>query len=166
MKDTRVTVLAAIFCGGFIAGTLDIGAASLINWLSPVIILHAIASGLLGKAAFHNGARAALLGLGLQWTMALVIAAVYALAALRLPVLTQRWMAGGVVYGCVIFLVMNYVVVPLSAAPFSPHFHILKILENLAAMIVFGLIVAFCAQHFHLSAAAREQTRVTKDNET
>ena len=99
MKDTRVAVLAAIFCGGFIAGTLDIGAASLINWLSPVIILRAIASGLLGKASFHDGAPAALLGLGLQWAMSLVIAAVYALGALRLSALTHHWMAGGVVYG-------------------------------------------------------------------
>ena len=166
MKDTRVAVLAAIFCGGFIAGTLDIGAASLINWLSPVIILHAIASGLLGKASFHDGAPAALLGLGLQWAMSLVIAAVYVLGVLRLSALTHHWMAGGVVYGCVIFLVMNYVVVPLSAAPFSPHFHILKILENLAAMIIFGVIVAFCARHFHLSATAGAQMQVTKDNET
>ena len=34
----------------------------------------------------------------------------------------RRWLARGVAAGVVIFLVMNYLVVPLSAAPFRPRF--------------------------------------------
>jgi len=51
MKTEQRALLIAILWGGFVAGTIDIGAAALINRLSPVIILHAIASGLLGKAS-------------------------------------------------------------------------------------------------------------------
>ena len=40
---------AAIVLGGVVAGTLDIGAAALINWASPALILRFVAGGLLGK---------------------------------------------------------------------------------------------------------------------
>ena len=52
MANARSTTWMAILYGGFIAGTIDIGVASLINGISPWVILRAIASGLLGKAAF------------------------------------------------------------------------------------------------------------------
>ncbi|MGH8306743.1 MAG: hypothetical protein ACRER0_00565 [Gammaproteobacteria bacterium] len=146
MKSMHLTPMAAVLLGGFIAGTIDIGAASLINWLSPIVILRAIASGLLGKAAFHEGVPAALLGLGLQWAMGILIAAIYMLGTYRFTRLRQRWIPMGVGYGAVILIVMNYVVVPLSAAPFKPSSDMLKIAENLLAMILFGLIVAFFAQ--------------------
>jgi hypothetical protein len=46
----------------------------------------------------------------------------------------------------VIFFVMNFVVVPLSMAmakPHLPHFSAAKFGENMLAMLLFGLIVAF-----------------------
>jgi hypothetical protein len=138
--------LTAILLGGFIAGTLDIGAAALINLVSPLLILHFIAGGLLGKAALNGGAAVELLGLCLQWVMSLCIAAVYVAACGWLPILRRRWVAGGLAYGVVIFLVMNYVVVPLSAWVRWPHFSVQKFAANLLAMLLFGLIVAFFAQ--------------------
>jgi hypothetical protein len=52
----------------------------------------------------------------------------------------------------VIFLVMNFVVMPFSAAPVTLHeviarFRPAKGAENLLAMFVFGLIVAYCARY-------------------
>ncbi|MGB9428548.1 MAG: hypothetical protein WCC11_01510 [Gammaproteobacteria bacterium] len=146
MHVSYKTTFAAVLYGGFIAGTIDIGAASLINWLSPVVILHAITSGLLGADSFRAGASAALLGLLLQWAMSLVIAAIFVFAAHALPWLKRHWMPAGLMYGVVIFFVMNYMVVPLSAASFKAHhFGATKFVENLLAMLLFGLIVAFCA---------------------
>ncbi len=142
----RLTPLAAVLLGGFIAGTVDIGAASLISGFSPIIIFHAIASGLLGKASFHEGIPAVLLGLGLQWVMGILIATIYWIGMYRFTKLRRRWVLAGVVYGVLVFIVMNYVVVPLSAAPFKPSSDILKIAENLLAMILFGLIVALFAR--------------------
>jgi hypothetical protein len=53
-----------VFClPGFVAGTIDIGAACLINRLGLIAILQAIASGLLGRDSFHSGLSAAALGL-------------------------------------------------------------------------------------------------------
>jgi uncharacterized membrane protein YagU involved in acid resistance len=142
-------ILSAILLGGFVAGTIDVGSACLINLLGPVVILHAIASGLLGRASFFGGAPTAFLGLLLQWIMSLLIAAIYVLAANYLPALLRRWIAGGLAYGVGIFIVMNYVVVPLSAAAphhLFPHFTAMHFVGNFLAMLLFGFIVAFFAQ--------------------
>lgn len=138
--------LSAILLGGFIAGTIDIGAAALINWVSPLLILRFIAGGLLGKAALAGGAPVELLGLVLQWVMSLLIAAVCVVACGWLPSLRRRWVGGGLTYGVIIFFVMNYAVVPLSAWARWPHFTADKFAEILLAMLLFGLIVAFFAQ--------------------
>ncbi|KAA0070567.1 hypothetical protein [Rhodanobacter sp. T12-5] len=141
----RTTPWRAVLYGGFVAGSLDVLAAALINRINPLIILRAIASGLLGREAFQGGMPVAWLGLGLQWAMSLLIAAIFVLAARRMSWLTRRWIAAGVLYGAVVFVVMEYVVVPRSAAG-KPHFTALSLAENLLAMFVFGLIVAFFAR--------------------
>jgi uncharacterized membrane protein YagU involved in acid resistance len=152
MKSQRHTHLSAILYGGLIAGTLDIGAAALINMISPVVILKAIASGVLGKPAFAGGASVALLGLVLQWVMSLLIAAIFVFAARRLPRLVLHWPTWGVAYGVVVFFVMNYVVRPLSAAWPKTHFTPAGFVENMLAMLLFGLIVAYCARAFDTSS--------------
>jgi len=62
MTGTRTSPWVAILYGGMFAGTMDVFAASLINMVSPLIILRAIASGLLGRTAFHGGMPVSLLG--------------------------------------------------------------------------------------------------------
>ncbi|HEY3519982.1 MAG TPA: hypothetical protein VGK80_02950 [Rhodanobacteraceae bacterium] len=138
--------LRAILAGGFIAGTIDIGAASLINWIDPLVILRFVAGGVLGAAALQGGMSASVLGLILQWAMSLLIAAIFVFAALRLRWLTARPIVCGLAYGVVIYFVMNYVVVPLSAWHHVPAFKPVSFVENLIAMLVFGLIIAFCAR--------------------
>lgn len=134
------------------ASTIDIGAACLINWLPPVVILHAIASGVLGKPSFYMGWSSAVLGLVLQWSMGLLIAAIYILAARRLAWMRRDWCLSGLSYGVVIYFVMNDVVVPLSKAwpgrDFSKPIDWAKSGENMLAMLLFGLIVAFFTRRF------------------
>ena len=140
--------LLAILVGGLVAGTLDIGAAALINLIDPRVILHFIAGGVLGKAALQGGPAVAWLCLFLQWSMSLVIAAIFVLAALRLRWLTVRPVLTGLAYGVVVFVVMNYVVVPLSAWHRINHFTPASLAWNLLAMLVYGLIIAVCARRF------------------
>jgi uncharacterized membrane protein YagU involved in acid resistance len=151
----RRAVLLAVLGGGWIAGTVDIGSACLINSLPPPVILQAIASGVLGASAFHDGLGAVLAGLLLQWAMAQVIAGVYVSALVRWPKLGRHPLGGGSVYGIVLYGVMNYVVVPLSAAPFGPPVQPLKRLENLLAMVAFGVIVAVAARLAGAPGSAR-----------
>jgi hypothetical protein len=46
MSDSVRAAIVATLLGGLVAGTIDIGAACLINWRSVPFILHAIAGGL------------------------------------------------------------------------------------------------------------------------
>lgn len=147
MRSHAVRILAAVLLGGVVAGTLDIFVAAAINHLRVGVILQAIASGLLGKASFVEGGRSMVIGLMAQELMSLVIAAIYTLASIRLPTLRRRPLAMGALYGVGVFLVMNLVVVPLSAAwPKHRPIHLDAMLLNLAAMILFGLIVALSAR--------------------
>lgn len=144
----RFSPLTAILLGGFVAGTIDIGSACLINGVGPIMILHAIASGLLGKASYAGGLNTAGLGLVLQWGMSLIIAAIFVVASQIMPILSRRWLSAGLAYGVAVFIVMSFVVLPLSNAYPKPHGvpHVDKIIENLVAMLLFGVIVAWFAR--------------------
>ena len=81
---------------------------------APSRILQSVASGVLGSDAYQGGASTAALGLGLHYLNALLITAIFFAAAALVPALVRRPVPIGVAYGIVVYLVMNYVVVPLS----------------------------------------------------
>lgn len=149
------SLLAAIVQGGLVAGTLDIGAAALINGVSPAFIVRFVAGGVLGKDALAGGASVAFLGVALQLVMSLIIAAFYVGAAQRIGGLRRHWIAAGLAYGVVVFFVMNYVVVPLSAWARLPRFTPASFGWNMLAMLVFGAIIAYFAQRRLGATAAR-----------
>jgi len=113
----RHLVTAAI--GGGIGGLLDAIYATVLWGVilgsNPAGIWQSVAAGLLGKASFDGGNATAVLGLALHFFIAFVMALVYVLASRRLPVLLSRPILMGVLYGFVLYGVMNFVVVPLSA---------------------------------------------------
>jgi len=77
--------------------------------------------------------------------MSLLIAAIFVIATRRLVWMRERWAAAGLAYGVMVFAVMGYVVVPLSAAA-KPHFTALSLAGNVLAMLLFGLVVSFFAR--------------------
>jgi hypothetical protein len=145
----RRNVWLAIAGGGLVAGSIDIFAPVLIYWINPQSVLRFIAGGLIGRpAAKAGGPEIVLLGLLLQWAMSLIIAAIFVAAALRLRALVRDWVLAGFAYGVVVFFVMNYVVRPLSMHRDFPHMGLYDFSTNMAAMWLFGLIVAWFAQHY------------------
>ena len=109
-----------VLAGGVIAGTLDIVYACTF-WavkagVPPQRIFQSVAAGLLGKASFEGGAATAALGLALHFFIATTMSVVYYLIARRWPLLWQRPVLVGAGYGLILYGVMNYIVVPLSAA--------------------------------------------------
>jgi uncharacterized membrane protein YagU involved in acid resistance len=148
---TRVIAdfVVPILLGGLIAGTLDIGAACLINSTRPTRVLQAIASGLLGKSAFARDSTCEL-GLVLQWTMSIIIASIFVVAVQWKPLLQRHWVKAGLAYGVVVFFVMNYVVLPLSAIGHAPRLRIVHFMEDISAMLLFGVIIAFFARERRL----------------
>jgi hypothetical protein len=109
-----------VLAGGLIAGTLDIVYACTFWALKADIparrIFQSVAAGLLGKASFEGGAATAALGLALHFFIATTMSVVYYVVARRWPLLWQRPVLVGAGYGLILYGVMNYIVVPLSAA--------------------------------------------------
>jgi hypothetical protein len=110
----------ALLIGTLAVGILDILDAiiffGLRSGVAPIRIFQSIASGLLGRSAFAGGWNTALLGLALHFFIAFTIVLVYLLASRRLTVLTRAPVAAGLLYGIAAYLVMNLIVIPLSAA--------------------------------------------------
>ncbi|MDQ3064111.1 MAG: hypothetical protein M3R14_14805 [Acidobacteriota bacterium] len=117
--------LQAIILGGLIAGTLDLTSAFIITGLrggSQVRMLQSIASGLLGADSFRGGAATATLGVLAHFAIAFIWTIVFYLASRKIKFLIDQPIISGVLYGVVVYLLMYYVIVPLSAAPFQmPH---------------------------------------------
>lgn len=137
-RRLRVSVTA-----GLIAGTVDIGSACVIYHVDPVVILQAVAGGVLGKSSFHGGLESATLGLLLQWGMSILIAFCCVAANEAIGYLKRHWIRAGLLYGVITFFVMNYAVVPLSAVGKVHAFTLRWVAENMLAMLLFGLIITY-----------------------
>jgi hypothetical protein len=149
MKSTTKAILA----GGGIAASCDIVYACVVSALladiSPTQVLQSVASGLLGQRAFEGGASAALLGLVAHYAILFVAAALYVAASRRWPWLRQRAVPCGLLFGLGIYLVMNFVVVPLSAVPFQFKYTPAKLARDLAVhTFLVGLPIALAARHY------------------
>ena len=113
-----------------VATGLIIGAADMIiyNWLVvsvlvgiPFISLYQyIASGALGESAFAGGIATAFIGVLIHFLISIVVAGVFILGVDRIPLLRRQIIPGSLLYGFGVFIVMNFIVLPLSAAPPEP----------------------------------------------
>jgi hypothetical protein len=113
----------ALVFGALTVGTLDLLDAivfSAFRGVAPLRVPQSIAAGLLGRAAFAGGAGTALAGIAIHYFIASSVVATYFLASRRLPSLTRHPLLLGPVYGLVVWVVMNYVVIPLSAITMPP----------------------------------------------
>ena len=122
---TRNSLLRPIALGGIIIGLVQL---IIQQWLvysvlgnTPFItVSQYIASGILGNAAFEGGIATALLGVLIHLLISFVIAGVFILSADRIPLLRRYAIPGALVYGFGVFIVLNFIVIPLSKAPPLP----------------------------------------------
>jgi hypothetical protein len=126
-NTTRIPAAALV------VGALDITEVTLfyLVWkgISPTRIFQSVATGVLGKRAFEGGIGTAVLGLALHFLIALIVVAVYHLAATRITTLRNHPLLFGTAYGLAVYLVMNFIVLPLSAAG-APKLTLLPVVLN------------------------------------
>jgi hypothetical protein len=134
---------------GLVAGTLDIIENIVFNafrGITPWRIFQYIASGLLGAHSFQMGWSAVGLGVMIHYAIALSWTAIFYLAVtkLNLAILTRRPILSGFVYGVVVYLVMNFVILPMTRIPHrpAPITLISRINAVLALMFCIGLPIA------------------------
>ncbi len=152
--------LRLLALGGLVVGTLDILDAFVffgLRGVPPTTIAQSIASGLLGRAAYQGGTPTAALGLLLHFGIAFTIVCVYYAATRWVPALARKPLVFGPLYGLVVYGVMNYVVLPLSAAAVGSGPKPLPVLVNglLIHMVGVGLPAAL------FGARARQSAEVT-----
>jgi hypothetical protein len=142
----------AILAGGLVVGILD-GLDAIIFFglrgVKPGRIFQGIASGLLGRAAFSGGPATVLLGILLHFTVATGIVAVCVLVSRRLTVIARQPIAAGMAYGVIAWLVMNYVVIPLSLVTPGPRPPAVVANGLLIHMFGVGLPAALVARRVH-----------------
>lgn len=121
---TRNSLLRTIVLGGTLIFIIQFIhqwiVATLLQGNPFTLVWQYIASGALGTAAFEGGVATVLLGLLFHLIISFIIAGVFILSADRIPLLRRYVMAGALLYGFGVFIVMNLIVVPLSAAPPLP----------------------------------------------
>lgn len=142
----KPNALLAILAGGLLAGSLDLGSAFITYGAG---VPRAIAGGLLGPAALHGSSGVYVLGILLQFFIATSAAAVYYLASRKLAFLKDHPLVCGPFYGIAVFLVMNLIVLPLSALHFRGPFQLAGLIQGLVVhMILIGLPISFSIRQF------------------
>ena len=146
----------AVAAGGLLVGALDglyAVIASITRGGDPRRVFMAVASGLVGReTAFAGGTAMVLLGVLLHFMVATLIVLTYWLLARRLPLLTQRPLRCGAVFGLIAYAVMNVAVIPLSAIDRAP----LAFRPAIAGALVHVLLVGIPAA-LMVRAAARHR---------
>ncbi len=135
-----MTTARAIAYGTLTVGVLDITDALVFFGLRgarPIRIFQSIAAGLLGRASFSGGLPTAALGAALHFFIAFVIVLTFVLATKRIPALRRHPIVSGLAYGVAVYLVMNLIVLPLSAVG-RPTF-VLPVVVNGVLIHMFGV---------------------------
>jgi hypothetical protein len=144
--------LQAIVAGGLLVAVLDgvdaVVAYKLAFGMTPVAIYQFVASGLFGQAAYAGGMATALIGLAIHVLIAVSAAAVFVLASERLPQLRRDAVGWGLGFGVAVFVVMGFVVIPLSRIPPSPPSLPLLVNGVLGHALLVGLPIALAARRF------------------
>jgi uncharacterized membrane protein SirB2 len=141
------SVMAAILAGGFMAATFDFFAAMLIYRGTASGVAHAIARGWFGMAVKTMPPIVDVIGIASHYMILLIAASIFVLASLRFPVLRARAWIIGPVFGVCIYIVMHFVIVPLSAVHAVNNPKGIQFVEEFAGhMFVIGLPIALWAK--------------------
>jgi hypothetical protein len=123
----KPNAINAILLTGFIAGTLDAAAAS-INFYartgnSPIKVWRFVASGVFGKTAYADpdGLLMPALGLLFHFCLAFSFTIFFFLIYPKIKLLAKNIFVTGILYGFLVWMLMNKIVLPLSnTAKLSP----------------------------------------------
>lgn len=118
--------------------------------VSVTRVFQSISTGLLGRDAYSGGMATALLGVALHTFISIVAAAVFVAAVRMKPALLRRPVISGLLYGVVVYLVMTFIVVPLSAVAYAPNRNpVMMGMSLVVHMLTFGLPIALvCWREF------------------
>jgi hypothetical protein len=143
MKSTIKTIIYT----AIIAGCLDAIAA--VVFLAKMNFAGAwrfVASGMFGDEAFSGGNEMVIYGLLFHFSIALIWTIVYYLFLRKVDFFINNKIRGGLLYGVVVWYVMNLIVLPITNIPHSP-FTVMGIIKGLIIIILcVGLPISLLIQ--------------------
>ena len=139
-------ISSILFLGGFIAAVGDISYAiifAITQGSSAEHLLQFVATGLLGEGAFQGGWATAGFGLALHFAITFFITFLFYMTSLRISFINRRPIIAGMALGIIVFIVMKFIVLPLSAFPYPINLKPLSTITNLLSHIFFfGIPIA------------------------
>jgi hypothetical protein len=137
------TALKTIFLSGLVAGALDcISAVVFLGNMNFSGVWKYVASGYFDKDAFDGGKEMVAYGLLFHFLIAFTWAAVYYFLFTRIRFFTTQKIPGGLLYGIIVWMAMNLVVLPFTHIPEST-FTAMGVIKNmLILMLCIGLPIS------------------------
>jgi uncharacterized membrane protein YagU involved in acid resistance len=153
-RQPKPTLLKVILIAGLLAGTLDIVAACVNAYINnpkstPDKVLQFIASGVFGKKAFAGGNTMAAWGLLFHYIIATGFAAIFVIIYQQVKLLSRNIILSGLLYGLLVWVMMNRVIVPLSETPPQPFTWNKAIVAMLILMFFIGLPIALITKKYY-----------------
>ncbi|SFQ04295.1 hypothetical protein [Parafilimonas terrae] len=143
-----------IFLAGFIAGTLDASGGVIVYCLLMKVVtvtqlFHGIAAGLFGDTIIGSENVMAVIGLLLHYFIAFCFATGYFFVYPHLRFLQKNAFISGLLYGLIVWVIMNLIVIPLSQAHHSPPTWPGFLRGAVILMICIGLPISFITASFY-----------------
>lgn len=159
------SVIKAILKAGLVAGALDIIAAIILRSIQTgkiniIPVLKFIASGVFGKRAFNGGLTMAFYGLAFHFIIAFGFAIGYFLVFPYIAFLRKHKIISGLLYGMLVWLIMNRVIVPFSNTPRIPFKFGTGTLINIGILMCFiGLPVSLITHKYYTTKSELSNTQ-------
>jgi hypothetical protein len=158
-ESRALTALRAILYGAGVVGGIDFLYATLFVVLRGrpwYLAWQGVASAVLGPDSFTGSYATALFGVFLHFTVALCIVGIYWIASRWVSIVRRKTALCGLVYGVIVFFVMNLVVVPLTRIGPQP---LVWSAFNVGGLLVHAVLLGPAAAYFAGRAAWRTARR-------
>jgi hypothetical protein len=136
--------IKSIIISGIVAGILDcISAVVFLGKMNFAGVWKYVASGYFGKSAFSGGNEMVVYGLLFHFSIAIFWAIVFFLVVRKINFFSNYIIVGGLLYGIMIWLLMNLVVLPFTNIPKNPMTAISAIKNIVILMLCVGLPISW-----------------------
>jgi hypothetical protein len=140
---------------GLIVGCLDAVAASLhayiMRGMTPDKVFTFVASGALGQNVYAGGSIMALVGLIFHFIIAIGWTFIFYAVYPKLTILQSNKFFAGMAYGIFIWLIMNFVVIPLSLIGLRPFNATSASIQIIIHLFIIGVPISYLTHKFYFN---------------
>jgi len=150
---TKLSAAGTIIKAGLLAGTLDILSAILYYYCKTgkngFNVLNYVASGVFGKEAISGGNSMAIAGLLFHYFIAFCWTLFFFFIYPSIHSLLKNKIVAGIIYGVFIWIIMNLVVVPMTAIPKRPFIISGAIINMVILILAVGLPISLVIGNYY-----------------